>query len=692
MKTFWFAAAAVAALSAAAPALAAEASPASTAATTAAAASLTETPRMGPWGFDMAGRDTAVAPGQDFFKYANGTYVDQLEIPPDRSRYGAFDRLQELSQNRMRAVLEAAAADPAATGERAKVGAFYRSFMDDQRLETVGTKPLAAELAEVRAARNKSDIARLMGHGQLGFGGSFFGPGISDDAKEPMRYAVYLGQAGLGLPNRDYYLKSDFAPKLAAYQAYVAQILTLAGWNDPQGAAKAIVTMETEIAQASWTLEDRRDDSKTYNPIATAELAGFAPGFDWQAFLDGAGLTKASRIVLQENTAIPKIAAIFAKTPLETLKAWQAFNVADQAAPYLSAPFVEAHYQFREKTLQGQPQQRARWKRGVGLVDSQMGEALGKLYVAEYFPPESKAKMLELVSGIREAMKVRIEKLDWMSQPTKTKALEKLSKLTVKIGYPDKWRDYSALEIKDGDLYGNVERAAAFEWNYQLARLDKPVDRAEWGMTPPTVNAYYQPTRNEIVFPAAILQPPFFDPQGDPAVNYGGIGGVIGHELTHAFDDQGRKSDGDGKLTDWWTAEDAAKFDARAEVLGKEYSAFQALPGAYVNGKQTMGENIADLGGLLLAVDAYHASLKGQPAPVIDGVSGDQRVFLGWAQVWRGKLREDRLRQLLVVDVHSPNQARVDVPVRNIDTFYQAFGVKPGQAMYVPPAERARIW
>ena len=692
MKTSWLVAAAAVALSAAAPALAAGASPAGGAATTAAAASLTETPRMGPWGFDMAGRDTAVAPGQDFFKYANGTYVDRLEIPPDRSRYGAFDRLQELSQNRMRAVLEAAAADPAATGERAKVGAFYRSFMDDKRLDTVGAKPLAAELARVRAARNKSDIARLMGRGQLGFGGSFFGPGVSDDAKEPMRYAVYLGQAGLGLPNRDYYLKPEFAPKLAAYQAYVAQILTLAGWSDPQGAAKAIVAMETEIARVSWTLEDRRDDSKTYNPIPTTELDGFAPGFDWAAFLDGAELGKVQRIVLQENTAIPKIAAIYAKTPLQTLKAWEAFNIADQAAPYLSAAFEQAHYAFREKTLQGQPQQRARWKRGVGLVDGQMGEALGKLYVAQYFPPESKAKMLELVSGIREAMKVRIEKLDWMSQPTKTKALEKLSKLTVKIGYPDKWRDYSALEIKETDLYGNVERAAAFEWNYQLARLDKPVDRTEWGMTPPTVNAYYQPTRNEIVFPAAILQPPFFDPQGDPAVNFGGIGGVIGHELTHAFDDQGRKSDGDGKLTDWWTAEDAAKFDARAEVLGKEYSAFQALPGAYVNGKQTMGENIADLGGLLLAVDAYHASLKGQPAPVIDGMTGDQRVFLGWAQVWRGKLREDRLRQLLVVDVHSPNEARVDVPVRNIDTFYQAFGVKPGDAMYVPPGERARIW
>jgi putative endopeptidase len=690
MKTSWLAAAATAALACAAPVLAAAATPAAPAASTPNV--LTEAPHMGAWGFDLAGRDAAIAPGQDFFKYANGGYVDRLEIPADRSRYGAFDLLQELSQNRMRAVLDKAAADRQATGERGQVGGLYRSFMNEARLESLGARPLQAKLAAVRAARSRSDIARLMGEGQLGFGGSFFGPGISDDAKAPMRYAVYLGQAGLGLPNRDYYLKPEFAAKKTAYQAYVAQILGLAGWADPQAAAKAIVALETEIAEASWTLEDRRDDSKTYNPIAAAELASFAPGFDWNAFLAGAKLAKVDRVVLQENTAIPKIAALFARTPVETLQAWQAFNITDQAAPYLSSPFDQAHFAFREKTLQGQPVQRARWKRGVGLVDSQMGEALGKLYVTDYFPPENKAKMVELVSGIRTAMKGRIEQLDWMSPETKVKALEKLGKFTVKIGYPDKWRDYSALKIRDDDLYGNVERAAAFEWNRQVNRLNQPVDRSEWGMTPPTVNAYYQPTRNEIVFPAAILQPPFFDAAGDPAVNYGGIGGVIGHELTHGFDDQGRKSDGDGKLTDWWTAEDAAKFDARAEVLGKQYSAFEALPGAFVNGKQTMGENIADLGGLLLALDAYHASLNGKPAPVIDGLTGDQRVFLGWAQVWRGKLREDRARQLLVVDVHAPLQARVDIPVRNIDAFYAAFGVKPGDPMYVPATGRARIW
>ena len=683
MKSFWLASASATALAAAIPAAALSAD---------APATLTDAPRMGPWGFDLAGRDTSVAPGQDFFRYANGSYLDQLVIPPDRSRYGAFDKLSELSQSRMRAVLEAAAADSGATGERAQVGALYRGFLDEAKLEALGAQPLQPELEAVRRAADKRELARLMGKAQLGFGGAVFGLAIGDDQKDPTHYAVYLGQAGLGLPNRDYYLKPEFAAKKAAYEAYVARLLTLAGWPDPQGSAIAVVAMETEIAQVSWPLEDRRDEDKTYNPLPVAQLASFAPAFDWAAFLDGARLANLDRIILQENTAIPQIAAIYAKTPIDTLKAWQAFNITDQAAPYLSSPFVQAHFEFREKTLQGQPEQRPRWKRGVALVDAQLGQPLGKLYVAAYFPAQSKAKMLALVSDIQGAMKARIGKLDWMSPQTKAKALEKLAKFTVKIGYPDKWRDYSALQIKPGDLYGDIERATAFEWSYEVARLRKPVDRSEWGMTPPTVNAYYASTRNEIVFPAAILQPPFFDPDGDPAVNYGGIGGVIGHELTHGFDDQGRKSDGDGRLAEWWTPQDAARFQAEAEKLGKQYSAFQVLPGAYVNGKQTMGENIADLGGLLLALDAYHASLHGQAAPVIDGLTGDQRVFLGWAQVWRGKLREDRLRQQLVADVHSPNQARVDIPLRNIDTFYTAFGVKPGDAMYVPPTDRVRIW
>ncbi|MBT9473480.1 MAG: M13-type metalloendopeptidase [Pseudomonadota bacterium] len=681
MKTLWLGAASAAVLiSTAAPALAAD------------LPDLSQTPRMGPWGFDMAGRDTAVAPTQDFFDYANGTYLKTLEIPADRSRYGAFDALQELSQARMRAVSEKAAANTAATGDEAKLGAFYRSFMDEAAVNALGAKPLASDLAAVRAVKTREEMAGLMGASMRKFGGSFFGAYVHDDAKDPEKYTAYLAQGGLGLPDRDYYLEERFKAQKAAYEAYVAKMLTLAGWEKPAENAKAIVALETEIAKVSWTRAEQRDDDKTYNPFEIAQLEQYAPGFAWKQYLAGANLAKATRVVVAENTAFPKIAAIYAKTPIETLKAWSAFNVVDQAAPYLSKDFDQANYEFRYKTLSGQPVQQPRWKRGVSAADNNIGEALGKLYVEAYFPADSKAKMEALVSDIRTAMKARIDKLDWMSPATKVKAQEKLAKFRVKIAYPDKWRDYSALSVKDGDLYGNMERAAAFEWDYRAARLGGPVDDDEWGMTPPTINAYYSSTKNEIVFPAAILQPPFFDPQGDPAVNYGGIGGVIGHEITHGFDDQGRKSDGDGKLTDWWTAEDAAKFNAQAAKFGKQYAAVEVLPGAHINGELTMGENIADLGGLLLALDAYHVSLGGKPAPVIDGMTGDQRVFLGWAQVWRGKYREDRMRQQLVTDPHSPPKYRVQTPIKNIDAFYEAFGVKPGDGMYIAPAERVRIW
>ena len=681
MKTSWLAACAVSALLLAAlPAAAAD------------APDIAKAPRMGTWGFDLAGRDTAVAPGQDFYKYANGGYLAAMQIPADRSSYGSFDALRELSTNRMRAVLEKAAADKAATGDAQRIGALYRSFMDQAAVDALGARPMAADLAAIRAAKTRAALARIMGISQTGFGNSLFGAAMFDDAKDPTRYAVYLLQGGLGLPDRDYYLEDQFAPQKAKYQAYVAQMLTLAGWPDPAGQAKAIVALETEIARVSWASAERRDPNKTYNPVKTADLATFAPGFPWKAFLAGAKLDKVDRVVVSENTAFPKIAAIYARTPVNTLKAWAAFGLADQAAPYLSKSFDDAAYEFHGKVLTGQQQQKPRWKRGVALVDGQIGEALGKEYVAAYFPAESKAKMVALIDDIKTAMKGRIERLTWMGPETKAKALEKLAKFSVMVAYPDTWRDYSALTIKDGDLYGDVERANRFEWNRQLRRLNDPVDRKEWGMTPPTINAYYSSTKNGIVFPAAILQPPFFDPEGDMAINYGGIGAVIGHEVTHGFDDQGRKSDGDGRLTEWWTPEDAKKFEAEARKLGAQYAAMEILPGAHINGELTMGENIGDLGGILLALDAYHVSLHGQPAPVIDGLTGDQRVFLGWAQVWRGKMREDRQRQLLVSDPHSPTRARVDVPFANIDAFYDAFGVKPGDPMYVAPENRVRIW
>jgi putative endopeptidase len=691
MKKAWLAAAAAAALLVGAPA-SSFAADAAAPAPQAPPRDLTKAPRMGAWGFDLTGSDPAVAAGQSLFGHANGRYMKTLEIPADRSSFGAFNMLDELSKARMRAVIDKAAAGTAKDGVEYKVGALYRSFMDEARVEALGARPLAADLAAVRAAKSRDDVARLMGATAMGFGQSFFGPFVYDDAKDPLKYAVYLGQGGVTLPDRDYYLEERFARQRTAYEAYVARMLTLAGWPQPEARAKAILAMETEVAKASWTKVEQRDDDKTYNPYAVADLPKLAPGFNWDAFLAGAELTAAQRVIVQENTAFPKIAAVYARTDVDTLKAWLAFTVVDQAAGYLSKDFDQAKFEFRNKTLSGVPAQQPRWKRGVNLVDGNLGEAVGKLYVDAYFPAQSKVAMEALVGDLKSAMGARIQKVDWMSPDTKAKAAEKLGKFTVKIGYPDKWRDYSKLEIEDGDLYGNVERAAAFDWRFRVGRLNQPVDRGEWGMTPATINAYYSSTKNEIVFPAAILQPPFFDPEGDPAINYGGIGGVIGHEITHGFDDQGRKSDGDGRLAEWWTKDDEAKFMAQAERLGKQYAATEILPGAKINGDLTMGENIADLGGLLLALDAYRISLKGKPAPVIDGLTGEQRVFLGWAQVWRAKYRDDLMKQILVSDPHSPPLARVDLPVRNIDAFYEAFGVKPGDPMYVPPEQRVRIW
>ncbi|HEX7943150.1 MAG TPA: M13-type metalloendopeptidase [Phenylobacterium sp.] len=690
MKTFWLAASAAAALLVAVPATSLAADAANAPETS--ATDLTKAPRMGSWGFDLAGRGAGVSAGQSLFGYANGTYMEKLVIPADRSSYGAFNALDELSRARMRAVIDKASANKAATGPEQQVGALYRSFMDEAAVEALGAKPLQADLAKLRSAKTRDDVARLMGMTAKGFGQNFFNPQVYDDAKDPLKYAVYLSQGGITLPDRDYYLEEKFAPQRKAYEAYIAQMLKLGGWTAPEANAKAILAMETEIAKVSWAQDERRDADKTYNPYTLPELEKLAPGFNWKAMLAGADLTAAKRVVVAENTAFPKIAAIYAKTDVDVLKAWLAFTTIDQGANYLSKDFVDAKFEFRAKALSGVPSQQPRWKRGVNLVDANLGEAAGKVYVDAYFPAQSKAAMERLVGDLRTAMGARIQKLDWMSPETKQKALEKLGKFNVKIGYPDKWRDYSKLVIKDGDLYGNVERASAFDWGFRAARLNQPVDRTEWEMTPATINAYYSPTKNEVVFPAAILQPPFFDPQGDAAVNYGGIGAVIGHEITHGFDDQGRKSDGDGRLTEWWTKDDAAKFDVQAQKFGAQYSATEILPGSKINGNLTMGENIADLGGLQLALEAYHVSLKGQPAPVIDGLTGDQRVFLGWAQVWRGKYRDDYMKQILVSDPHSPPLARVDIPVRNIDAFYDAFGIKPGDPMYLPPEQRARIW
>ena len=650
--------------------------------------------RYGSWGFDLAGMDKSVKPGNDWFDYVNGSWVKKTQIPADRSSYGAFAVLRDLSEARMRTLVEGYRPADAANPDRAKVATLYQGFMDEAAIERADAAPLIQRLAPVKAAASKDDVAVLMGQSMGGFGASFFGPGVNDDAKRPDVYALYLRQSGLGLGDRDLYLDAKFASQVARYRQYVAQMLTMAGWANPDDAATKIVAMETRIAQAHWTRAESRDRDKTYNPMTLAQLQAQAPGFPWAKFWTAAGVAKADRAIVAQNTAFPKIAEVFASTDLDTLKAWQAFRTTDDIAPMLSKRFVDANFDFRSKFLNGQPQQRDRWKRGIGVTERALGEAIGRDYVALYFPPSSKTKMDALVANLRIALRGRIDGLPWMGAATKQEAQAKLANFSVKVGYPDKWRDYTALRIVPGDLIGNVERASRFEWDYRRNRMGGPVDKAEWGMTPQTVNAYYNSVKNEIVFPAAILQPPFFDPDADPAVNYGGIGGVIGHEISHGFDDQGRKSDGQGILRDWWTAQDASRFEAQATRLGQQYEAysFDGLPGVHINGRASMGENIGDLGGVLISLDAYHTSLGGKPAPVLDGYSGDQRFFLGWGQVWRTLFRTEALRQQLVSDPHSPGQIRAINPLRNVDAWYKAFDVKPGDAQYLAPADRVRIW
>lgn len=653
-----------------------------------------EARRYGSWGIDTAGMDTAVRPGEDFFAYASGRWANTTQIPADQSSYGNFRVLRDLSEARVRALVESyPKGDPATGGDAAKIATLYGDFLDEAAVEALGAAPLQPFIAELKAAPDKTALARLIAdHG--GFGGGMFGLFVSDDQRDPDRYTLYLSQSGLGLGDREMYLRGNFAPQRERYLSYIAQLLELAGWDDPKASADAVMALETRIAEAHWTRAESRDRDKTYNPTPLAEFDRVAPGFPWQAFFEASGVDQAPVAVVRQDSAVPKMAAIFADTDLATLKAWQAFHATDEAAPLLSKAFANAHYEFREKFLSGQPEPRERWKRGVSFVEDAMGEAIGRDYVALYFPPDAKAKMDDLVANVKLAMGARLDALDWMSDATKAEARAKLAGFGLKIGHPDEWRDYSGLEVRPGDLFGNAMRAREFEWEYRRSRLGKQVDKAEWGMTPQTVNAYYNSVKNEIVFPAAILQPPFFDPDADPAVNYGAIGGVIGHEIIHGFDDQGRKSDGEGVLRDWWTAEDAAKFEAQAAKLGAQYEAYEfpQLPGMHINGRTAMGENIGDLGGLTIALEAYRRSLDGKPAPVIDGFSGEQRLFLGWAQVWRTLWRDDALRQQLVNGTHSPGHIRAFAPLRNIDAWYEAFDVAEGDPLWIAPEERVRIW
>ncbi len=649
---------------------------------------------FGAWGFDLSGRDTAVVPGHNFFDYANGTYVKNLVIPTDRTSWGAFNMLAELSRTRVQSILQEVSAHPVADPRSVseKLGAFYAAFMDAGAVEKRGVAPLGGDLEAIRKVQDRSAFAHLLGQAQTGFQYSLFGLSIDPDAKDPTKYSVSLSQGGLGLPDRDYYMQPSFGSKKRAYQLYVLRMLDLIGWPDSPRQSAAIVAFETKLAEAQWSRADRRDPMKTYNPTDVADLRKLAPDFDWTAYLDGAGLQKANLLVLQEKSAILAETRIAAATDLDTLRAWLAFHLTENASSVLPKLFVKTAFDFNGRTLGGQPQDEPRWKHAVGAAGSAMGMAIGRVYVARYFPPEARETMRHLTDELKAVFRVRLQNNAWMSPATKVIALRKLDNFEVQIGYPNKWRDYSSLVVKPDDLYGNTERATAFEWNYWLGHLGHKVDRDEWGMTPQTVNAYNNPPFDEVVFPAAILQPPFFNTAADPAINYGAIGGVIGHEMTHSFDDQGRKYDEHGRLTDWWSKEDAKRFDERAARLGTQFDAMEPLPGAHINGRLTMGENIADLGGLTLALDAYHASLKGQPASVVGGLTGDQRVFLGWAQVWRGKLRDDAERERLVTDPHSPPMARVNGPMHNIDAWYKAWNVKPGDSLYLAPQDRVKIW
>ena len=643
-------------------------------------------PAFGEWGVDLSTRDLSVKPGDDFQRYASGKWLDAATIPADRPSVGSFYDLREAVQTQLRDLITHA--DPSN-----KFGALYASFLDEARVEAIGLAPLQADLAHLHAITTKRAFARFMGESNGAFGSSVVDFDVSPDTADANMNALWLSQSGLGMPDRDYYLTAQFQPQREAYAAYVARVLRAIGTPQPEAAAKSVLAFETAIAKVSWAAADRRDLTKINNPYSTAGLAAYAPGLDWAAFFAGAGIPPQKRMIVNENTAIKAIATLYAQTPLGVLKLWQAFHIADQASPYLGKAMVGSRFEYT-KTISGVTEIRPRWKRGVDLVDGCLGELVGQAYVERWFPPAAKAKMEVLVGNLKAAMATRIAANGWMSEATKQAALTKLAKMDVMVGYPDKWRSYTVLAIDPTDLYGNVERAGKFNAAYRLADLGKPVDHKKWDMTPQTVNAYNGELENKIVFPAGILQPPFFDPNADDAVNYGAIGAVIGHEISHAFDDQGRKIDANGNVRDWWTADDAKRFEAETKVFGDQYAKFEAVPGAFVKPGLTMGENIADFAGVQVALEAYHRSLAkdGGVAPVLDGLSGDQRFFLAFAQVWRSKMRDDALRNQVATNPHSPPRFRVLGPLRNVDAWYQAFGVKPGDAMYIPPEARARIW
>ncbi len=643
--------------------------------------------QYGTFGFDEKGMDKTVQPGDDFYTFANGNWSKTTPIPADKSNYGSFNLLSDLSETRTRGILDTAAKDP-----NSKIGRAYATFLDTGTIEGKGLAPIKPWLSKIAALKDRAGYPALLAEtDRAGIGGPF-GGGVGQDDKQPEQYALSLGQSGLGLPDRDYYLSTDakLVEARNAYRAHIVKMLSLAGEPNAEARATALLAFETEIAKVSWTRVDSRDATKTYNKMTVADLAKRAPGFDFAAYFKGIG-TPVPTVIVAQPSAITGIAKLVSTAPIGVLKDQLILRSLDGYADVLPKAFDAEQFAFYGTVLGGTPEQEARWKRGVQFTSGALDDEVSKLYVAQYFPPETKAAADKLVKNVLAAMGRRIDKLEWMAPETKVKAHAKLAAFTPKIGYPSQWKDFSGLTITSGDAFGNEWRAN--EWQHQdnIAKLGKPLQRWEWGMTPMTVNAYANFGMVEIVFPAAILQPPFFDPKADDAVNYGGIGAVIGHELSHHFDDQGSKYDAKGQLTDWWTAKDIAGFNALTGKLGAQYDAYEPLPGMHVKGQLTMGENIADLAGLTVAYDAYHTALGGKTAPVLDGFTGDQRFYLGWAQVWRRNYREANLRNRLLTDPHSPSQQRAWV-VRNLDPWYAAYKPTPGQKLYLTPEQRVRIW
>jgi putative endopeptidase len=639
--------------------------------------------------------DRSVRPQDDMYRFVNGAWLKNTEIPADRSNYGAFTLLSDEAEQNLRIIVEEGAAANAPTGsDQQLIGDFYSSYMDEARVEQLGIKPLQPELDRIAAIQDRKQLLDYLARAQLLLIDNPIGTLILADARNPDLNTLWTGQAGFGLPERDYYFSDEkrFVEIRAAYEKYIDKVLGLAGRKDSAALAREIMAFETRLAKASWTAVQLRDVEKLYNPVTVAEAEQATPGIKWSTWLTQMGLPGSGQMVLSQQDYFQEVGKAIDDVPLATWRDYLTLRAIDSYSPYLSQAFVDANFDFYQRTLSGTPQLKPRWKRALAEVENSTGDLLGKEYVKRHFPPEAKQRMDGLVANLLKAFDASIDELEWMGPDTRKAAHDKIRNFTVKIGYPTKWKDYTGLVTRKDDLLGNVLRAREVRVKRELAKVGQPVDKTEWYMTPQTVNAYYNPLANEIVFPAAILQPPFFDMKADDAVNYGGIGAVIGHEISHGFDDQGRKFDGRGVLRDWWTDKDNELFMARAGALVKQYDAYSPIPGTNVSGELTLGENIGDLSGLAVAYKAYQLALDGRTAPVLDGFTGDQRFFIGWSQVWARNYREDELRKRLKTDPHSPSEYRANGILRNMPAFGKAFDVKEGDKLYLPPEQLVRIW